>query len=487
MLARVERKQALSILGLDGPATAEQIKEAYRDLAKVWHPDRFPNDPRLQTRAAEQLKQVNLAYSFLRNDVATSKASDSAPVQPPRQPSEQAAPRVVRPQAQQPAQQHPPPGLPVGLVAIPAVLLVVFGIQKSRERTEPASAPVVTTVPQTVHRSVDLSVVPARRPNDAPPSDKPNYFEPKEITSGAVVLYYSACKVEVLKNHPESDAELAKRYCRCVAEFSRTIHQRTGSIKSMNADQVGQQCAVHARDQTVPSFARKPPRDVASIDEGLSRCLADPDGPVQNADAKSGFCMCFLDMILAGKTGASAVEGEQKCVLASAWRSVNGTHLTLKQFQGIRLDATTANTTQATTHSTASQGTKTTATAAPTSDTPAPEEKTVWRWTSNGDRWTLTSDTPAPDEKTEPTTPKTKSTATEVAPEGDAKITMNSLPASNIILDGKSIGSTPKVGYAVAAGEHTVTFNNLEQGLNKTTQVTIAAGETKIVVMKLRD
>ncbi|MBP9113427.1 MAG: hypothetical protein KBF88_11510, partial [Polyangiaceae bacterium] len=96
------------------------------------------------------------------------------------------------------------------------------------------------------------------------------------------------------------------------------------------------------------------------------------------------------------------------------------------------------------------------------------------------------TDTPGGDEKPD-TTPKPKATATESAPKGDAKLTMNSLPSSNIILDGKSIGTTPKVGYPVSAGEHTITFNNAEQSLKKTTQVNVSAGDTKVVVMKLRD
>jgi curved DNA-binding protein CbpA len=54
------------ILGLKPGATEEQIKQAYRDLAKVWHPDRFPNDPRLQEKAQEKLKEINLAYDYLK-------------------------------------------------------------------------------------------------------------------------------------------------------------------------------------------------------------------------------------------------------------------------------------------------------------------------------------------------------------------------------------------------------------------------------------
>ncbi len=46
-------------------APRETIKQAYRELVKIWHPDRFPDEPKLQHRASEKLKQINLAYEFL--------------------------------------------------------------------------------------------------------------------------------------------------------------------------------------------------------------------------------------------------------------------------------------------------------------------------------------------------------------------------------------------------------------------------------------
>ena len=55
------------ILGLKPSATPDQVKQAYRDLCKVWHPDRFGHDPRLQQKAQEKLKEINEAYEHLRN------------------------------------------------------------------------------------------------------------------------------------------------------------------------------------------------------------------------------------------------------------------------------------------------------------------------------------------------------------------------------------------------------------------------------------
>jgi hypothetical protein len=54
------------VLGLAPSATEQAIKEAYRDLVKVWHPDRFGSDPRLRAKAQEKLKEVNAAFEQLR-------------------------------------------------------------------------------------------------------------------------------------------------------------------------------------------------------------------------------------------------------------------------------------------------------------------------------------------------------------------------------------------------------------------------------------
>ena len=55
------------VFGVEPGATPEQVKLAYRDLVKVWHPDRFAHDPRLQRKAEEKLKQINEAYERLQS------------------------------------------------------------------------------------------------------------------------------------------------------------------------------------------------------------------------------------------------------------------------------------------------------------------------------------------------------------------------------------------------------------------------------------
>jgi len=54
--------EAFKILGIESSATLDEVKQAYRDLAQIWHPDRHENNARVQAKAQEQFKQINLAY-----------------------------------------------------------------------------------------------------------------------------------------------------------------------------------------------------------------------------------------------------------------------------------------------------------------------------------------------------------------------------------------------------------------------------------------
>src|SRR5512143_3486618 len=59
-------EKSLRVLGLEPGASEQAIKDAYRDLVKVWHPDRFGSDPRLRAKAQEKLKEVNAAFEQVR-------------------------------------------------------------------------------------------------------------------------------------------------------------------------------------------------------------------------------------------------------------------------------------------------------------------------------------------------------------------------------------------------------------------------------------
>ena len=62
-------------------------------------------------------------------------------------------------------------------------------------------------------------------------------------------------------------------------------------------------------------------------------------------------------------------------------------------------------------------------------------------------------------------------------------LNVNSIPVSNAILDGRPLGSTPKMGLSVAAGAHTVVFVHPELG-RKVVTVTVEAGQTVIAATR---
>lgn len=77
-------------------------------------------------------------------------------------------------------------------------------------------------------------------------------------------------------------------------------------------------------------------------------------------------------------------------------------------------------------------------------------------------------------------------TSTASSGGGDATLNINSFPASAVVLDGKPLGQTPQLHISVSAGDHTVTFINSDQNLKKTMKVTVAGGDTKPVIAKLK-
>jgi curved DNA-binding protein CbpA len=90
------RCAALRVLDLGSDASEPSIRTAYRLLIKVWHPDRFQNDPKLKQTAEEKLKEINAAYEFL-----LSAAGRRIPGQRPRPAEARAAsspppPRTAR-------------------------------------------------------------------------------------------------------------------------------------------------------------------------------------------------------------------------------------------------------------------------------------------------------------------------------------------------------------------------------------------------------
>ena len=76
-------KRCFEILELNPGASSDEVKQAYKDLVNIWHPDRFSTNPRLKQKAEKKLKEVNRAYetlkSFLSSKPALEKEAEKTP------------------------------------------------------------------------------------------------------------------------------------------------------------------------------------------------------------------------------------------------------------------------------------------------------------------------------------------------------------------------------------------------------------------------
>lgn len=57
-------KDPYSVLGVSQSASDEEIKKAYRELARKYHPDNYQNNP-LADLAEEKMKEINEAYDVI--------------------------------------------------------------------------------------------------------------------------------------------------------------------------------------------------------------------------------------------------------------------------------------------------------------------------------------------------------------------------------------------------------------------------------------
>jgi hypothetical protein len=81
-------QQCFKILELEPTDSLQAATRAYKDLVRVWHPDRFQKNPRLKEKADKKLREINLAYNYLRSHFESNRAGtltkfqDSSPNSP---------------------------------------------------------------------------------------------------------------------------------------------------------------------------------------------------------------------------------------------------------------------------------------------------------------------------------------------------------------------------------------------------------------------
>ncbi|MCM1982687.1 J domain-containing protein [Lyngbya confervoides] len=105
------------ILDVTASTSWDQLKQAYKDLVLVWHPDRFCGHPRLQRKAEEKLKLINLAYQKLSESHRLAQRSAPSnqgadPSQPHGGQDRRSPPRSARPGRRHSRPQQAPPRSP---------------------------------------------------------------------------------------------------------------------------------------------------------------------------------------------------------------------------------------------------------------------------------------------------------------------------------------------------------------------------------------
>lgn len=112
-----ELSRCFDILEIRRGASIEEVKRAYRDMAQVWHPDRYAHNPRLRAKAEEKLKTLNEAYQRISTYTERTSTHTSGPAKNPQPPptsnpstgsSARTEPRETKP----PPNTSPPPPKP---------------------------------------------------------------------------------------------------------------------------------------------------------------------------------------------------------------------------------------------------------------------------------------------------------------------------------------------------------------------------------------
>ena len=70
-------KDPYEVLGISPGATNEEVKKAYRELAKKYHPDNYADSP-VSDLAEEKMKEINDAYDRIQKERASGGSGSSA-------------------------------------------------------------------------------------------------------------------------------------------------------------------------------------------------------------------------------------------------------------------------------------------------------------------------------------------------------------------------------------------------------------------------
>jgi len=186
-------REALRLLHLEDSCSQDELRRAYLDMVKVWHPDRFQTDVHLRAKAERTLQVINDAYALLQGrttNPASASATDSG-----KEPDAATA----RPEYRAPADAAPPPKAtaPSPKAVRPAGRLVLAGAVG-------AAVGVALGLLAIVKWSEELTPAQA---SDAAAVEVPAALEPADVELKAV-RRRPAARTPARAARPESGADL---------------------------------------------------------------------------------------------------------------------------------------------------------------------------------------------------------------------------------------------------------------------------------------
>ncbi len=111
----MEIEKSYKILDLEPGVSLEEVRQAYRHLALIWHPDRYPQNSPIQIQAEAKFKEISHAYETLKTHLSHPPLPPS-PTSPPSPPSPTppAPPAPSAPPAPPTPPTPPTPTIPLG-------------------------------------------------------------------------------------------------------------------------------------------------------------------------------------------------------------------------------------------------------------------------------------------------------------------------------------------------------------------------------------
>jgi hypothetical protein len=84
MRAQGNYERCCEVLEVPPGASMAEIEQSFRELIKVWHPDRFTDNPALQIRATRKTSEITRAFAWLRRHHAFQQGRTPAESTPER-------------------------------------------------------------------------------------------------------------------------------------------------------------------------------------------------------------------------------------------------------------------------------------------------------------------------------------------------------------------------------------------------------------------